>query len=311
MQDSLFENLHGVVECYENGKRKWVRENKITTFGRVALLSKMVNGDFYWTKQNWINQRTLWEFDTENSFISMFALGDGARTNDNGLPTPAKFADTTLNTIVPIISKDALSEAGSVFDIGSFVDIYADIDLSNNTDTMIEKEQYRLQNSVKSNAVLPPTKEYMYFKKVRVESKPTSFSFANPETSARYKISDSTNELINIDCAIARLRLEVSGKELKTVTGSSSRMINELSLYISSIYNRIDASGEPMEQLFSYPSREATEAEKEEGIFYPIKSEDGEHKNLFLPVQFSHVTFPTEVFDSDDKNITFIYNIFA
>jgi len=309
MQDSLFENLHGIVECYENGKRKWVRENKITTLGRVALLSKMVKGDFYWTKQNWINQRTMWEFDNENSFISLFALGDGARTNDNGLPTPAKFADTTLNTIIPIISKDALSEAGSIFNIENFVDIYADLPNAKNTDTLImdDPPQYRLQNSVKSNTVLPPTKEYMYFKRVEVESKPTSFSFANPETSARYKLSDSTNELINIDCAIARLRLEVSGKELKTVTGNSSRMINELSLYISGIYKRIDISGDETNQLFSYPSREATEEEKEEEIFYPII--DGQ--KLFLPIQFSHVTFPTEVFDSDEKNITFIYNIFA
>lgn len=306
MQDSLFNNLHGVVECYENGKRKWVTKNKITTLGRTALLSTMAKADFYWpggeTTEAWL-RRNDWKFDYNSAYISLFAIGDGGKTNDNGLPTPAKFTDTTLTKLVPIIDKDSI-KSDSIFNRSLYVDIYAEWyknGIKTDTDELIEEGGYAVQNRIATNAPIR-SKNDIYFKKVSMESDPTSFEFRNKETSARY-ITGGDNDLISIKCALARFKLEVSGRELLTVTGGSPQSINELSLYISSIYERQNTQGTPSQMFFSYPAKEKEEGEPD----YPIIP----GKYLTLPIQFSRVTFPTEVFDTDEKNVTFIYNIFA
>jgi len=314
MQDSIFNNLHGVVECYENGKKKWTLSNKITTLGRVALLSTMARDNFFWglNSGSWLKQNG-WEFDYNNAFISCFAVGNGGVTNDNGLPAPAKFENQTLTTIVPMLDKASASYNSSIYPIENFVDIYGQWPSGASyadTDTLIEDRDYAVENSNENNAVTS-TKDYFYFKKVINESKPTAFSFSNQEVSPRYYTENS--DLIDVKCAIARFKLEVVGRELMTVVGSEDSVaINELSLYISGIYERQRIDGRVSDpKYFSYPSIEPTQEQIEAGYSYPIIPGPDGKSHLYLPIQFSRVTFPTEVFDTDEKNITFIYNVFA
>jgi len=298
MNDSIFENLHGVVECYENGVKKWQLNNKITTLGRVALLSAMSKREFFWNpesaKDNWLS-RTRWRFDAENSFISVFGIGNGGQTNDNGLPTPAKFDDKTLTQMVPFVRKEALEAGRTLVTSDKFVDIYGEWTEDGklmNTDTLIKEQGYKLQAGGESVSEIDSFNN-LYFKEVSSDSVPTAFSFANPKTSARYK---TDNEQIKIKCAIARFKLEVVGGELLTTVGANGFVsINELSLYICSKYPGTA-------RQYSY---KPGVVDPESDIEYPV---DGV---ITLPVQFSRITFPTEIFDSDSKNITFIYNIFA
>ena len=301
MIDSMFDNLHGVVECYENGVKKWERNNKITTLGRVALLSAMARTEFFWSPEGsrdlWLN-KTKWAFDVENSFISMFAVGFGGQTNDNGLPAPARFDDRTLTQIVPILDKGAIDSGSTVYEASNFVDIYGKwLDGEDNfidTDDLIKNKEYKIQADQAENTI-PSTKDYLYFKKTIKESEPTAFSFSSPSTSARYK----TGGEIGIKCAIARFRLDVNGGELLTVGGQNSSVaINELSLYIGARH----AASDGRQRLFSYAPGVPTEENDS-----PL----ADSSKITLPIQFSRVTFPTEVFDSNEKNISFIYNIFA
>ena len=314
--DSLGE-FKGLVECYENGKLKWARENKITSIGRLALMSTIVRTKFNPPEnQNWLSQGE-WKFQdgsTEGEIpasVCAFAVGDGGTLSDIGIPTASKYTDRGLNSILPLVKRPDADNPSSILRKSDYIDIYGKVYedgvLKYDTDYLIDRKRYFINNLLEGDVGTSnfKSKDYVFFKKAAQIHRPSFFDMSTCRNTALVRFrdpSESQPKFNKVYCTVARLELVVSGEELLGAQSGfaddvSNICVNELSLYLVAPYKYND------DELMTSYKRERIDGIDDK---YAVKRE-----NFFLPIQFSRVTFPSEVFNSADKTITFVYSIFV
>ena len=308
----------GLVECYENGKLKWARENKITSIGRLALMSTIVRTKFNPPEgQAWLSQGR-WKFQDGSNIgeipasVCAFAVGDGGTLNDIGIPAASKYTDRGLNSILPLIKRQDVDEPSSILRKQDYIDIYGHVyeegssEYAYDTDMLIADHEYFINNTMENDVALPAfkTEDYVFFKRAAQIHRPSFFDMSTCRNTSlvRYKDPSGISSPFNkVYCTVARLELVVSGEELLSAQSNGlsevdNIAVNELSLYLVAPYSHGDNY-----VMTSYKSGVEGIEDK-----FAVKRE-----NFFLPIQFSRVTFPTEIFNSAEKTITFVYSIFV
>ena len=320
-QSDKLGEFKGLVECYENGKLKWARENKITSIGRLALMSTIVRTTFNAPEnQNWLNMQG-WRFEDGTSRIAesrpasvcAFAVGNGGALNDIGIPTASKFTDRGLNNILPFGKRTTITSEGFIGKRSDYIDIYGKVygeseEDTWDTDSLIEKKLYYINNVLDGDNDVGisefSTKEYIFFKKAAQIHRPSFFDMSSSSVAKNVQLTrfvKGNNSSFNkVYCTVARLELVVKGSELLNAQSDGNDKnvnINELSLYL------LTPHGNELEnKMFTSYIPEPEDEQKPYSV-----TED----KFFLPIQFSRVTFPSEVFNSIDKTITFVYSIFV
>jgi hypothetical protein len=281
----------GIVECYENDNPdpKWIRKNKITFAGRAALLKIITNSPkMIISSSNDFRSGLAEGHIDRNSFLSVFAVGNGGHTSDTIIPNAPKFTDIMMNSIVPLTYR---TRQWSTKDKYTFV--YAteeQMELAyNNTETSSKVIDYY------GNVYNP---ENVYFRRVEAVSNvnQTKLSISLGDTTAKYF------------SALSTLSLKISGEYLRNE--ENYRKINEIGLFLAPIKLSSLSNGSCQDG-----SDEANNKYVKGSDATFISTEDpncSRFSDGSIPIMFSHLTFPMEEFiGSEEKVLTFKYTIYV
>jgi hypothetical protein len=288
-------DLHGRVRAYQDGKLIWDRPNKITTLGRKALLAAMSHRGvidqtdtpdwFYQTDSKWRIADKAW--------ISCYAFGNGASMvkQDNIVQMATSLKDLNMFHMVPL--RKRTDDYGVTYDLSNYVELPLSSELKHGHQD--HSCDYILHKSPIDSSVsdIDPD-NYIYFKKLRVEdTRNETINTVNDDvehSAARIGAAEF------FDTALVVFKLKISAEDLFRVIPERAEeaakyhkedcKVNELGLYIAEI------------------------TEGNSG-FAPSKfvTKDGKPT---LPIQFSHISFPTEnFFGNSSKDIDLEYYVFA
>ena len=297
-------DLHGRVRAFSDGKLLWDRPNKITTLGRKALLAAMARKDEIeqTDSDTWFHGcGSNWRFNPE-SWISCYAFGNGgALTTENAvIPAATSMADLNMYHIVPLRLKGDYNQQ---YDLSEYVDLpltkRKDPDHGLDPGRSSEDKDYTLSRLTTTSVDDLDPNNCVYFK--RLESVDMGVKEIHTTSTSLIDASASRIGVHSLETAVATFKLKISEKDLQRVFPEdatdaqkeaivSNSKINELSLYIAAI-------------------------EKEENVYAPYKFKkitEGSTSWNTLPIQFSHITFPTEnFFGNSTKDIDLEYYVFA
>jgi hypothetical protein len=299
-------DLHGRVRAYSGGKLLWDRPNKITTLGRKALLAAMARKSEieYKPDESWFyGLNSDWKFHNK-SWISCYAFGNGGALTEQNVVIPAasSMKDMNLFHIVPL-RKRLESGYSSSYNLSNYVALPPNAELPIG-DGGSQGNKYTLDRT----PVLGPETEfisrpdpdnYVYFK--ILESVDMGIKEIHSTSSSTIDQNSSRIGIHSFETAVARFRLTISAEDLTRVfpeiatEADKARIardskVNELSLYMACIEN-------PESEIQYGPKKFAR---SEDGIYYT------------LPIQFSHITFPTENFFGNlTKDLDLEYYVFA
>jgi hypothetical protein len=299
-------DLHGRVRAFSDGKLLWDRPNKITTLGRKALLAMMACSSEIEQERDedwWYGCGSKWMFHPK-SWISCFAFGNGGTlANPNTvIPAATSMKDLNLYHIVPLRRLDPEEN----YDMNTSLSDYVRLPPSSvlKPGRYSERCDYtfsRITNEYDSNpsiSKLDPDK-YVYFKKITnadLTSK-TIYTVANGT------IDQSSSRLgaHEFETALCKFRITITAKDIQRLIPDNAdetekngiiwdSKVNELSLFLANV------SEDPVPY---HPS-----------TFEPLRV--GTEDMPTLPIQFSHITFPTEnFFGSSTKDLELEYYVYA
>jgi len=287
-------DLHGRVRAFQDGKLIWDRPNKITTLGRKALLAAM-------SRRGSIDQVNDpdWFFQTPNkwgvsheSWISCYAFGNGASMvkEDNIVQMATSLKDLNMFHMVPLRKTSEIY--GPNYDLSNYVKLPASSVLKHGSEN--DGGHYILHKKPISSSVstVDPDK-YIYFKKLQVtDIRTETVSTVNDDvesTAARIGAAEF------FDTALVVFKLKITVEDLLRVIPESETeaasyrredcKINELGLYIANVVDSQGYEPSTFAEVNGLPS---------------------------LPIQFSHISFPTEnFFGNTTKDIDLEYYVFA
>lgn len=292
MLDNL--DIHGHVQCFEKGKMIWESDNKITYLGRSMMLAMLTHTDNISYKDNEYFDYTKdkpWRIHPE-SWISCFAVGNGAALNSSGVPTATSFKDTCMNRIIPFNTKDTIINSSLIQNKSDYIMLAGEEDSYQDIEVQSAGKGYVI---TKSNVTKPTDlfdiKKYCYFKRCALDTfiKPASYSAKDND---RFKN-------IGIEGSIMTMMLELTISEGDFIREDrENNFINELSLYIGH-YDTADPGENKLREFTSVFEQDSD-------------NEEIMKKLPCVPVQFSHISFPNEIFTTTgSRSLTFRYYIYA
>ena len=293
-------DLHGRVRAFSDGKLLWDRPNKITTLGRKALLAAMAHKEEIeqTDSDNWFHGcGSNWKFHPK-SWISCYAFGNGgAITNENVVvPAATSMADLNMYHIIPLRQK----RKSGLYDRSYHLDEYIDLPSELKPGRSSEGKDYTFSNLTNSGSAFNPD-NFVYFK--RLTECDTGIKEIHTTSASTIDTSASRIGVHSLETAVASFKLTISADDLrrtfpesateddKTDIVSDSK-VNELSLYIASV--------------------EEDSGRETDSAYAPWKFTKLNDTTYTLPIQFSHITFPTEnFFGNSTKDIDLEYYVFA
>ena len=237
-----------------------------------------------------------WRFNPE-SWISCYAFGNGgALTTENAvIPAATSMADLNMYHIVPLRLKREAGDYDQNYDLSEYVDLPSSLKPGRSS----EDADYTLSRLTSASVNDFDPDKYVYFK--HFDSVDMGVKDIHTTSTSLIDASASRIGVHSLETAVATFKLKINAEDLQRVFPEnateaekefivSNSKINELSLYIAAI-------------------------EKEANAYAPYKFKkltEGSTSWYTLPIQFSHITFPTEnFFGNSTKDIDLEYYVFA